>query len=183
MAHYPKTIWLLFRELVFLCRNFDSHFAMTGEIFTLSCFRVACSDRELTESYQGMEFMKMRANKKVTVTRAMNDGRLFAAHPASDDVKANDQKSGYTDSMVVPHDRVSEVDTSILQVKLTCPRCGESTLHAEFPDHYECWIKCSSCGFFMGMSNDEWHRMENSPNVNEKIKKMARKKELLNVQP
>ena len=31
----------------------------------------------------------------------------------------------------------------------------------------------------MGMSNDDWHRMENSPNINEKIKKMAWKKELL----
>jgi hypothetical protein len=27
------------------------------------------------------------------------------------------------------------------------------------------------------MSNDDWHRMENSPNINEKIKKMAKKKE------
>jgi uncharacterized protein (DUF983 family) len=60
-------------------------------------------------------------------------------------------------------------------VKLTCPKCGKSTLHAEFPDHYEAWIKCSSCGFFMGMSNDEWHSMENSPNLNEKIKKKAKK--------
>jgi hypothetical protein len=29
----------------------------------------------------------------------------------------------------------------------------------------------------MRMSNDDWHRMENSPNINEKIKKMAKKKE------
>jgi hypothetical protein len=27
----------------------------------------------------------------------------------------------------------------------------------------------------MGMSNDEWHLMENSPNINEKIHKMAKK--------
>jgi len=27
----------------------------------------------------------------------------------------------------------------------------------------------------MGMSNDEWHSMENSPNLNEKIKKKAKK--------
>jgi ribosomal protein S27AE len=78
-----------------------------------------------------------------------------------------------------PHDRESEVTTSIRQQKLICPRCGESTLHAEFPDHYEAWIKCSSCDFFMGMSNDDWHRMENSPNINEKIKKMAWKKDIL----
>jgi hypothetical protein len=29
------------------------------------------------------------------------------------------------------------------------------------------------------MSNDDWHRMKNSPNINEKLKKMAWKKELL----
>jgi len=27
------------------------------------------------------------------------------------------------------------------------------------------------------MSNEDWHRMENSPNINEKIAKMAKKKE------
>ena len=31
----------------------------------------------------------------------------------------------------------------------------------------------------MGMSNDDWHRMENSHNINEKIKRMAIKQELL----
>jgi hypothetical protein len=31
----------------------------------------------------------------------------------------------------------------------------------------------------MGMSNDEWHGMENSPNINEKIKKMAKKLKIL----
>jgi ribosomal protein S27AE len=60
---------------------------------------------------------------------------------------------------------------------LTCPQCGKLTLNAEFPDKYEVWLKCSSCGFFMGMSNDGWHRMVNSPNIDEKIKKMAHKKE------
>ncbi len=57
-----------------------------------------------------------------------------------------------------------------------CPKCGKSTLVAEFPDKYEIWLKCSSCGFFMGMSNEEWHRMKNSKNINAKIKKMAEKK-------
>ena len=58
---------------------------------------------------------------------------------------------------------------------LTCPMCGKSTLNVEFPDQYEVWLKCSSCDFFMGMSNDEWHHMKNSPNINEKIHKMAKK--------
>jgi hypothetical protein len=31
----------------------------------------------------------------------------------------------------------------------------------------------------MGMSNDDWHRMKNSPNINEKLKKMAFKKDLI----
>ncbi len=69
------------------------------------------------------------------------------------------------------------------QVELACPQCGKSTLHAEFPDQYEAWTKCSECGFFMGMSHDEWHRMENSQNINEKIKKMAIKRDLVKVQP
>jgi len=79
----------------------------------------------------------------------------------------------------VPHNREKNVTTSIRQERLTCPRCGETTVHAEFPDQFEAWIRCSSCGFFMGMSNNDWHRMENSPNINEKIKKMAWKKDLL----
>lgn len=61
--------------------------------------------------------------------------------------------------------------------------CGKPTLRAEFPDQYEAWMKCSSCGFFMGMSNADWHRMKNSPNIEQKIKKMALKKELLKPWP
>jgi hypothetical protein len=34
----------------------------------------------------------------------------------------------------------------------------------------------------MGMSNEEWHKMESSHNLNEKIRKMALKKELLDPQ-
>ena len=79
----------------------------------------------------------------------------------------------------VPHYQHKDVDTSIRQEKLVCPQCGKPTLHAEFPDQFEAWLKCSSCDFFMGMSNDDWHRMENSPNINEKIKKMAMKREKL----
>jgi len=77
----------------------------------------------------------------------------------------------------VPHYEHKDVTTSIRQEKLVCPQCGEHTLHAEFPDQFEAWLKCSSCDFFMGMSNADWHRMENSPNINEKIKKMAKKQE------
>jgi hypothetical protein len=33
------------------------------------------------------------------------------------------------------------------------------------------------------MSNQEWHRMENSSNINEKIKKMAIKRELVKTYP
>jgi uncharacterized Zn finger protein len=73
------------------------------------------------------------------------------------------------------------VTNSVNNEQLTCPQCGKATLRTEFPDHYEAWIKCSECGFFMGMSNADWHRMENSPNINEKIKKMAIKRELVKV--
>jgi len=82
------------------------------------------------------------------------------------------------DPPVEEHDMDSEVTTSVNQVKLTCPQCGKSTLRVEFPDKYEAWVKCP-CGFFMGMSNSDWHKMENSPNLNVKIKKMALKKGIL----
>ena len=58
-------------------------------------------------------------------------------------------------------------------VAFICPQCGKHVLKAEHPDEYEVWLKCSSCNFFMGMSRDDWHRIENSPNVNQKIKKLA----------
>jgi ribosomal protein S27AE len=81
------------------------------------------------------------------------------------------------EAKAVPHYQHKDVTQSIRQEKLVCPQCGEPTFHAEFPDQFEAWLKCSSCDFFMGMSNDDWHRMENSPNINEKIKKMAKKQE------
>jgi ribosomal protein S27AE len=60
---------------------------------------------------------------------------------------------------------------------LTCPKCGKPTLAAEFPDQYEVWFKCSSCNYFLGMSHDDWHRIQNSPNLHEKIQKMAKAQE------
>ncbi|MCK7478905.1 MAG: hypothetical protein M0C28_17215 [Candidatus Moduliflexus flocculans] len=84
---------------------------------------------------------------------------------------------------IEPHDReTEEVTTSIKGLTPVCPQCGKPALHAEIPGHhYEAWTKCSECGFFMGMSNEEWHRMENSENISEKIKKMAIKRDLVNV--
>ena len=110
------------------------------------------------------------------------DNGLMAAYPVRGEVLTGDHKPVSDDvkaAPVAPHNMDSEVTTSIFQVKLRCPDCGKSTLRAEFPDQYEAWTKCSSCGFFMGMSNDDWHRMENSHNINEKIKRMAIKQELL----
>jgi len=105
------------------------------------------------------------------------DAKIAAQNMSKDPgVKA---QHGSDDAKVAPHIMDRNVTTSIRQVKFKCPRCGEATLHAEFPDQFEVWMKCSSCDFFMGMSNDEWHRMVNSPNIHEKIKKMARKRELL----
>jgi len=59
------------------------------------------------------------------------------------------------------------------EVVYICPKCGKHDLQAEQPDEYEVWLKCPSCDFFMGMSRDDWHRIEKSPNVNHKIKKLA----------
>lgn len=106
------------------------------------------------------------------------DGSV-APHHLSEGAVPADNEPVPGEGKIEPHDRENEVTTSVSQEKLTCPRCGKSTLRAEFPDHYEAWIKCSSCGFFMGMSNEEWHRMENSPNLIRTIKKMAIEKKLL----
>jgi len=119
---------------------------------------------------------------KVQARIARGDGSV-APHHESDDTKTGDHEPDPGEGKVEPHDRESEVTTSIKQQKLICPQCGKSTLHAEFPDHYEAWTKCSECGFFMGMSNEEWHRMENSPNLNNKIKKMAIDKDLVKAYP
>ncbi len=119
---------------------------------------------------------------KVQERIARGDGSV-APHHESDDANTTDHEPDTGEGKVEPHDRESEVTTSIKQQKLICPRCGKPTLHAEFPDHYEAWTKCSECGFFMGMSNEEWHRMENSPNLSGKIKKMAARKELVKGQP
>lgn len=119
---------------------------------------------------------------KVQARIARGDGSV-APHQVSDDAKTTGHKPVPGEGKVKPHDRESEVTTSIKGMTLVCPHCGKSTLHAEFPDHYEAWTKCSECGFFMGMSNEEWHRMENSANISEKIKKMAIKRDLVKVQP
>jgi len=59
----------------------------------------------------------------------------------------------------------------------TFPESGKPMPTAKFADIFKVWLKCSSCGFFMGMSDDDWHHMVNSPNINQKIRKMAGKKE------
>jgi len=108
------------------------------------------------------------------------DGSVVV-HIISDDATKSGKKPVSGESPVDPHDRKSTVSKMITGEKLICPQCGKLTLHAEFPDHYEAWVKCSECGFFMGMNNRLWHNMENSPNLNQKIKKMAIEKELVKV--
>jgi len=73
---------------------------------------------------------------------------------------------------------VEPADIGIATI-LSCFSRGKSIFQVEFPDHYETWIKCSSCGFFMGMSNEAWHRMENSPNIITSIKKMVIEKKTI----
>ena len=119
---------------------------------------------------------------KVQARIARGDGSV-APHHVSDSAKARDLEPDSGGGKIEPHDRESEVTSSINQVKLVCPQCGKSTLHAEFPDHYEAWTKCSECGFFMGMSYEDWRHMENSHNINEKIKKMAIKRDLVRPYP
>jgi len=119
---------------------------------------------------------------KVQARIARGDGSV-APHTVSEEEVKKGLEPGPGEGKIEPHDRETEVTTSTTQEKLICPQCGKPTLHAEFPDHYEAWTKCSECGFFMGMSGEEWHRMENTPNINKKIKKMAIKRDLVKTYP
>ncbi|PKL58318.1 MAG: hypothetical protein CVV34_02915 [Methanomicrobiales archaeon HGW-Methanomicrobiales-5] len=109
---------------------------------------------------------------------ARGDGSVIV-HIVSDDEDKSGRKPVSGVMPVEPHNMDREVTKSIRNEKLVCPQCGKLTLHAEFPDEYEAWVKCSECGFFMGMNHRLWHNMENSPNISQKIKKMAIKKELI----
>lgn len=119
---------------------------------------------------------------KVQERIARGDGSV-APHHASAGAKTVVPDLGPGEGKVEPHDRESEVITTFTSEKLICPQCGKTTVRVEFPDHYEAWVKCSDCHFFMGMSNEEWHRMENSKNLNKNIKKMAVDKEIVKPNP
>jgi hypothetical protein len=120
-------------------------------------------------------------NKIKSLARIARGDGSVVPRQEPDGAKTGGREPASYGGKVEPHDRESEVSASITQEKLICPRCGKPALHAEFPDHYEAWTKCSECGFFMGMSNEECHRMESSSNINQKIKKMAIARELVNI--
>ena len=124
----------------------------------------------------------MTQNTKVMSDQAKHDGYV-AAHKKPGDPETGHNKPVSRDEKGEPNNMDEDVDTSISQEKITCPQCGKPELIVEFPDQYEAWTKCSFCGFFMGMSNADWHRMKNTPNIAEKIKKMAKKKDLLKPWP
>ncbi len=118
---------------------------------------------------------KMTDNSKVTINESVNETPM-GAHCVSEDEKTGGAIPVSRKQKDPPHNRDQDVTISIKQKKITCPKCGELTIRVEFPDQYEAWIKCSACNFFMGMSKAEWHLIENSSNINEKIKKMAQEK-------
>lgn len=118
----------------------------------------------------------MTDDKQFKANKATIDAANAVAHNLSKDAGVKGQKVPVAAKAGLNNKEHTNLKT---QVNYTCPQCGKTTLHAEFPDQYEVWTKCSSCSFFMGMSNDEWHHMENSPNVSEKIRKMAAKKGVL----
>jgi hypothetical protein len=111
----------------------------------------------------------MTDDKQFKSDKGAIDAANSAARTFSKDAGVKGEK-GAVNETNAPHTPPSKA-----HMNLVCPQCGKATLCAEFPDQYETWIKCSSCGFFMGMSHDEWHKMENSPNISEKIRKMAGK--------
>jgi len=105
-------------------------------------------------------------------TIVVDDARMVP-NPGSNNQKSVDLKTGSDDLKNVPHNMDSTVTSSVTNKKLICPQCGKPTLYVEFQDQYEAWTKCSSCKFFIGMGKDDWYRMENSPNIDEKLRKMA----------
>lgn len=124
----------------------------------------------------------MTEKTKARIDQAAHDD-FVAAHTPPVEPETVFNKPVSRDEKGVPNNMDEDVTTSIKQELLTCPQCGKSTLRVEFPDQYEAWVKCSTCGFFMGMSIADWHRMKNSPNIVQKIKKMAKKKEILKPWP
>jgi|WetSurMetagenome_2_1015567.scaffolds.fasta_scaffold04742_4 hypothetical protein len=141
-------------------------------------FHGSGAEIKMTENVQKKDGKSEYADANETAHNMSRDPGVKQQH-GSGGGKTDHSKPLSGDPPVAEHDMDSDITTSVNQVKLTCPQCGKLTLRAEIPDKYETWIKCSSCHFFMGMSNSDWHRMKNSPNINEKIKKMANKKELL----
>jgi len=59
------------------------------------------------------------------------------------------------------------------EVAYVCPKCGKHELLTEKPDEYEVWLKCPSCDFLMGMSTEDWHRIENGSGTDQKIKELV----------
>lgn len=59
--------------------------------------------------------------------------------------------------------------------EIECPKCKKRTVVIEHPDEYEVWLKCTECDLFLGLSADDWHRIHNSPNLDEKVRKMYNK--------
>ncbi len=115
----------------------------------------------------------MNDEKQFKVDKAAINAANSSAHTLSKDAGVKGQKAAADETTG------ARTPAPKTLAGVPCPRCGKITLRAEFPDQYETWIKCSSCSFFLGMSHDDWHRMENSPNISEKIKKMAVTKGIL----
>jgi|GEM_PF-1348267 len=58
---------------------------------------------------------------------------------------------------------------------IICPKCGKKSVTIQNPDQYEYWLTCSDCDYFQGMSHDDWHRIHNSPHLEDKLRKMYEK--------
>ena len=109
----------------------------------------------------------------------VEDNAQFDADPKSPGFQTDAEKSISDDSKNISHSMNHDETSSLINEKQKCPRCGKLTLQVSFPDTYEVMTTCSSCGFVMKIGINEWHHMKSSPNMKEKIKQMANKKELL----
>lgn len=119
------------------------------------------------------------ADKTGEGERTARDDGGVVLHPESDTEKTSNPEPGYHWGETGPHDMESEGNVSINGQILLCPCCRKPAIHTEFTQNHEVRIKCPLCGFFMEMSNGDWHLMEKSASINDEILKMAELKELV----
>ena len=99
----------------------DSDFATTGEVYNLSRYMMACSDRGGVEN-------KMTDNLKVKASKAVDDANV-AAHAVYDDAKVaahNILKGGGDEAQKVSDDVKIGVHKAVSDAKIAAHKAGST---------------------------------------------------------